>query len=112
MSDTDREQVVAQLHTAVAEGRLTLSELEERVQGVLQARTYGEVEPYVADLPGVPRPSVREVVELRSQASSLKRAGRWTVPRRLVVSNRAGSVRLNFVDAQIQYPVVEIDLDV
>jgi hypothetical protein len=111
MSDAERDQVVARLNTALGEGRLTLDEFEERVGGVLQARTYGEVEPYVSDLPGL-QPGAPAVVELRNNASSLKRNGRWAVPRRLVVHNKAGSVKLNFVDALIPYPTIEIDVDV
>ena len=117
MSDADRERVVGWLKAAVSEGRLTLGEFEERVDGVLHAKTYGEIEQYVHDLPMVsaqraPAPAPREVVELRTVASSLKRRGRWTVPRRLIVSSKAGSVKLNFADAVIAYPVVEIELDV
>jgi hypothetical protein len=119
MSHADREQVLARLNTAVAEGRLTLAEFEERVDGVLRARTYGEVEPYLADLPAgggpalVPgAPPARDVVEWRNQASSIRRTGRWSVPRRLVIHHRAGSVKLDFTSAVISHPVVEIDLDV
>jgi Domain of unknown function (DUF1707) len=117
MSDADRERVVGWLRAAVSEGRLTLPEFEERVDGVLHAKTYGEVEPYTRDLPlvggAVPAPPApRDVVELRTVASSLKRRGRWTVPRRLVVRSKAGSVKLNFADAVIIHPVVEIELDV
>jgi hypothetical protein len=115
LSDADRERVVGWLDTALAEGRLTLVEFEERIDAVLRARTYGEVEPHLADLPiaatAAARPA-REVVELRNVASSLKRRGRWAVPRRLVVRNRAGSVKLDFAEAVIQHPVVEIDLEV
>jgi hypothetical protein len=117
MSDADRERVVGWLRSAVSEGRLTLGEFEERVDGVLSAKTYGEIEPYLHDLPMVSAqraaaPAPREMVELRAVASSLKRRGRWTVPRRLVVRSKAGSVKLNFADAVIAYPVVEIELDV
>jgi Domain of unknown function (DUF1707) len=119
MSNADREQVLARLNTAVGEGRLTLAEFEERVDGVLRARTYGEVEPYLADLPAgtvsalVPTAApVRDVVEWQNTASNLRRAGRWTVPRRLVIHNRAGSVKLDFTSAVITHPTVEIDLDV
>ncbi|TMR99468.1 DUF308 domain-containing protein [Nonomuraea basaltis] len=35
-----------------AGGRLTLEELQQRLSGVLGARTFGDVEPYVAELPG------------------------------------------------------------
>ena len=116
MSDADRERVLARLQSAVGEGRLTLDEFQERVDGVLRARRFGEVEPYLAGLPAVaagplttPAP---EVAELRTVASSLRRTGRWLVPRRLLVKSKAGSVKLDFVDALIGHPVVEIVLDV
>jgi hypothetical protein len=114
ISDTEREQVVARLNAAVSEGRLTLVEFEERVDGVLRSRTYGEVEPFLADLPGVPPvpAAMRDVVEVRNQGSSLKRAGRWAVPRRLVVTSKAGSVKFNFTDALIATHDVEIGLDI
>ncbi|MDG4828757.1 DUF1707 domain-containing protein [Solwaraspora sp. WMMD1047] len=111
MSDADREQVLARLSSAVAEGRLTLPEFEERTDGVLRARTYGEVEPYVADLPPADVAAATEdVVELRSSAGTLARSGRWAVPARLVVRSRAGSVKLDFRHAVISHRVVEIEL--
>lgn len=122
MSDADRERVLARLQEAVGEGRLTLDEFQERVDGVLRARRYGEVAPYLADLPpapggGPPTPPavpapVPEVAELRTVASALRRTGRWTVPRQLRVSSRAGGVKLDFTEAVIGHPVVEVVLDV
>lgn len=112
LSDADRERVVGWLGTALSEGRLTLVEFEERVDAVLRARTYDEVQPYLADLPvaaAAARPAP-ESGELRTVASGLKRRGRWLVPRRLVVRNKAGSVKLDFAEAVISYPVVEIEL--
>jgi hypothetical protein len=111
ISDAERELVVAQLNAAVAEGRLTLSEFEERVDGVLRSRTYGEIEPYVGDLPQKGPMSVPEQLEIRNQSSNLKRQGRWTVPRRLLISTRAGSVKLDFTEAIFTGPVVEIRLE-
>lgn len=111
MSDADRERVVQHLNAAVGEGRITLAEFEERVAGVLAARTFGEIEPFVADLPQAV-PPVREVIELKSMASDLKRTGRWTVPRRIIVRNSAGSVKLDFTEALITHPIVEIHLEV
>jgi hypothetical protein len=111
ISDAERELVVAQLNAAVAEGRLTLSEFEERVDGVLRSRTFGEVEPYVGDLPQKGPIAVPEQLEIRNQASSLKRQGRWTVPRRLLISTRAGSIKLDFTDAVFTATVVEIRLE-
>jgi hypothetical protein len=50
-SDQDREQVAERLRQAAAEGRLLAEELEHRLARALRARTYGELDPLVADLP-------------------------------------------------------------
>lgn len=111
ISDADRESVVARLNVAVGEGRLTLAEFEERLDGVLRAHTYGEVEPFVADLPAtVVTGTPGDVVELRSHAGNIKRTGRWAVPRRLVVHSMAGSVKLDLRHAVIGHRAVEIVL--
>jgi hypothetical protein len=116
MSDADRERVVARLQSAVSEGRITLSEFQDRVDGVLKARRYGEIEPYLDGLPvhpgqGFPA-AVQPVAEVRTVASSLKRNGTWPVPQRLLVHSKAGSVKLDFTEATIGSPVVEVVLDV
>jgi Flp pilus assembly protein TadB len=53
-SDSDREQIAERLRKATAEGRLMAEELEERVGTALRARTYGELDALVADLPREP----------------------------------------------------------
>ncbi|MFB9234121.1 DUF1707 domain-containing protein [Plantactinospora siamensis] len=110
VSDDERNRVVDRLNQAVGEGRLTLAEFETRVDGVLAARTQAELEPWTADLPaavGAP-----ESAQLRSRASSLRRAGRWVVPRRLLIETRSSSVRLDLTQAVITSPTVEVLLDV
>ena len=62
-SDADRDQFVDRLHKAATEGRIGSDELEQRVSTALKARTYGELEETVADLPG---PSRRREVSHRS----------------------------------------------
>jgi hypothetical protein len=52
-SDQDREHVAERLRQAAAEGRLLAEELEHRLARALRARTYGELDPLVADLPAV-----------------------------------------------------------
>jgi Domain of unknown function (DUF1707) len=47
----DREKVVALLHSAFAEGRLDVTELDERVTSAYAAKTLGELAPLTADLP-------------------------------------------------------------
>ena len=114
LSDAERERVVARLQVAVAEGRLTLDEFQERVDGVLKSRTYGEIEPYLADLPmSAAQPvAARELLELRATASALRRRGTWAVPRTLIVRNRAGSTKLDFTEAAFGFPEVAVVLDV
>ena len=54
-SDADREQVTKRLQEASTEGRLAAEELEQRVESALSARTYGELETVLADLPAAGR---------------------------------------------------------
>ncbi|WIX83798.1 DUF1707 domain-containing protein [Amycolatopsis carbonis] len=50
-SDADREQVAQVLHQALSEGRITMTELEERLSTVYAAKTIGELKPVTRDLP-------------------------------------------------------------
>lgn len=59
-SDADRERVAEVLRDAVAEGRLDMTEFEERLDATYKARTYRELAPITRDLPvaGVTPPPV------------------------------------------------------
>jgi hypothetical protein len=57
VSDGDRDRVVEELRAHAADGRLTIEELEDRVQRALAARTAGEVAELTHDLPE--RPAAR-----------------------------------------------------
>jgi hypothetical protein len=50
-SDADRDAVVDRLRDAAGEGRLEPDELEQRLDGALRARTYGDLAALLADLP-------------------------------------------------------------
>jgi hypothetical protein len=50
-SDADRDQAAVRLRHATAEGRLSADELEDRLEALFAARTYGEVDALLADLP-------------------------------------------------------------
>jgi hypothetical protein len=50
-SDSDRERVAQILHTAMGEGRITMAELEERLDKVYAAKTLGDLMPVTEDLP-------------------------------------------------------------
>ena len=51
ISDVDYEVVATTLGQNAAEGRLTMQELDERLDRVYTAKTYAELRPLLADLP-------------------------------------------------------------
>jgi Flp pilus assembly protein TadB len=53
-SDADRDAVAERLRQAAVEGRLDPDELEQRLHAALRARTYGELDRLLADLPATP----------------------------------------------------------
>src|SRR3954463_11971302 len=53
-SDADRDAAAEQLRNAAVEGRLEPDELEERLHSALRARTYGDLQRLLNDLPGKP----------------------------------------------------------
>jgi hypothetical protein len=59
-ADADRERVAEQLRSAHADGRLDLTEYDERVQQAWAARTYGDLDALTVDLPQA-RPSTPTV---------------------------------------------------
>src|ERR1700759_5093848 len=81
VSHEDRDQVAEALRVAAGDGRLTADELDERLERALTARTYDDLRPLLADLPGAsatlailtaphtPAP-VPDVVEIRCSSSS------------------------------------------
>ncbi len=64
--------VAERLHHATVEGRLLTEELDERLAVVFSARTYGELDPLVADLPASKAGRLRDAsVPLRVCAALL-----------------------------------------
>ncbi|MGP4024690.1 DUF1707 SHOCT-like domain-containing protein [Actinomadura sp. 3N407] len=50
-SDADRDRVAASLRDHCGEGRITVDELQERLEAVYGAKTVGELQEVTADLP-------------------------------------------------------------
>ena len=65
-SDTEREQVATILRAAMAEGRLTLEEGEERLTAVYAAKYRDELAPLTADLPHGGRRALAETPEAQA----------------------------------------------
>ncbi|PJE94775.1 hypothetical protein CUT44_26840 [Streptomyces carminius] len=112
-SHDDREAVAEQLREAAGDGRIDLAELEERLEKAFAAKTYGELEPLTADLPGAGAPAAgpEEPVVLRSNVGELRHTGHWVVPRHLVVRTVLGGARIDFTAAECRHREVLLELD-
>lgn len=116
VSDADRDSVTEVLHTAYAEGRITLDEHAERTGAALQARTFADLVPLTGDLvptavrPMAPaRPSeLSEPDRVTALFSDSKRRGPWTVGRQLQVNVFFGDVELDLTEATFAGREVEI----
>ena len=118
VSHEDRDQVAEQLRVAAGDGRLTADELDERLETALTARTYGELEVLLADLPAssagrpVPAAEAKDLVALKIAHGMIKRDGRWVVPRHLTVEVRHGNVAIDFSAAVITQPTLDLEISV
>jgi hypothetical protein len=124
-SDADRDRIADMLREALAEGRLTADEHAERVEGVLAARTVGELDVFVRDLPAAhagghpaasPAPDrptagaipVEPDENLVAVFSSAVRKGRWRASRRIHAYAVFGSVEIDLSEAVFQHRQVVI----
>jgi hypothetical protein len=121
VSDQERDATVQRLQVAFAEGRLDDAEFDERMRSALAARTYGDLDALLTDLPGAagsapapprpvatpgggPKPGRFTVAYKRS----VRHAGRWRVPGtfRAIVYKGSGVVDLRA--AELTEPVTTI----
>ncbi|MDF3298108.1 DUF1707 SHOCT-like domain-containing protein [Streptomyces tropicalis] len=124
-SDADRDRIADILREALAEGRLTADEHAERVEGVLNARTAGELEVFVRDLPAARHVSAAPYTSAPSRPtpgavpdeadagivavlSAAVRRGRWRAGRRLHAYSVFGSVEIDLSEAIFEYQQVVI----
>jgi len=110
ISDTDREQAVEQLRGAIGDGRLTPSEFEERIAHIYQAKTRDDLVRLLADV--LPWYADREPLRIKTTSGSFKRKGRWTPPSRIEIEVGSGSVKLDFTEALVAHPTVDITVAV
>ncbi|MCX5385348.1 DUF1707 domain-containing protein [Streptomyces sp. NBC_00083] len=124
-SDADRDRIADILRDALAEGRLDAAEHSERIDAVYRAKTVGELEPLVRDLPvsgARPRPvaaaAPREAEEtgapvdaenLVAVFSASTRKGRWRVGRRTNVFSLFGSVDIDLTEALFEQRLTVIN---
>ena len=103
-SDAERERAVDVLRAAAGDGRLTLEELAERVEGALAAKTGEALVRLTADLPApapaeqARRPGKRWIVGIMGGGDH---KGRWRIASRATVVNVMGGADLDLRDALI-----------
>ena len=114
--DTDRIQVAHLLSDAAAQGRLPMSEYEDRLNRAYSAQTYAELSKLSDDLPYIttapweaggechPAPSTL----LLAIMSGFERRGRWNVPQRLTSFSLFGGGVIDLRYADFTSPDVEI----
>lgn len=124
-SDADRDRIADILRDALAEGRLTAEEHAERVEGVLAAKTVGELDVFIRDLPAAHhrhapphapaphRPPAGAIPadpddNLVAVFSASVRKGRWRVGRRIHAYAIFGSVEIDLSEALFEYRQVVI----
>jgi hypothetical protein len=117
-SHEDRDRVVEILRVAAGDGRLTAAELDERLGAALTARTSGELAALTADLPevaghvGGSAARAKDVVRLDYQGGNTTRRGQWMVPQRMEIRAVGGTVKLDFTEAVITSPTLQIQAEV
>ena len=120
-SHEDRDRVVELLRVSAGDGRLTADELDERLELAMTARTYGELAKLVADLPADgsvasaparPAPRAKDVVRIDCGSGHSKKEGAWVVPQRIEARVRSGHLMLDFSQAVITQPSLQLDAEV
>ncbi|WP_217197284.1 DUF1707 SHOCT-like domain-containing protein [Streptomyces buecherae] len=129
-SDADRDRVADILREALAEGRLTAEEHAERIGGVYEAKTRGELAPFVRDLPTAgtaadpdgaraARPASASTPTLPPPRNSLTdnliavfggagRRGRWRVGRKTNAFALFGGVEIDLTEAVFEQQEIVI----
>jgi class 3 adenylate cyclase len=117
VADADRDRTVTLLREHVVEGRLTLDEFSERMGAALEARTRGDLDAVMADLPvtsstsslpataGTPRKTSRWHIAVMSGHST---RGRWRIGAKTKAVAVMGGCDMDLRSAEIEGPEVEI----
>jgi hypothetical protein len=122
-SDADRDRVADILRDAFAEGRLTTEEHSERLDGVYAAKTVGELEPFVRDLPAGRSSATGPASAARTYAtgpsgenpnlvgilSGAERKGRWRVGHRINAVAIMGGIVIDLTEATFTAPELVIN---
>jgi len=122
VSDADREQAADVLREAAGQGRLSMDELDERLELAYAAKTYADLAAVTHDLPqagtalspagaapvpdrigGTPRNKYSIAI-----LSGARRMGSWVLPQRYVAVAVMGGVELDLREARFSEPEVTL----
>jgi len=112
--DSDRDWVVTLLRDHCVAGRLTLDEFSERTGFALAARTRGELDSVLADLPAVSQPMAAEMPRRRARRwivavmSESESKGRWRLGGHTSVVAVMGQCHVDLSRAEIDGPEILI----
>jgi Domain of unknown function (DUF1707) len=109
-SDQDRDAAAGLVQEAHGDGRLDITELDERLTQVYASKTKQELEAITADLVPAAHGGIADVLTLRAKGSTVKRDGPWQVPPRIVAESQHASVRLDFTRAVIRHCEILVEV--
>jgi hypothetical protein len=105
-SDRERDRAVEELKEHAVAGRLTLSELAERVERAYAASTRAELEALTRDLPSVGEaagpPRKRRRLAAFALLGDVKRRGRWRPAETSTAVALLGDVHLDLTEAEVE----------
>lgn len=106
VSDADRDAVINLLGEHATSGRLTLAEHTERIEQAMEAKTRGELERLLTDLPGtengIPQKRRRKLTRwVLSLMGGTDRTGRWRVDERVHTITIMGGCDLDLRNAEL-----------
>ena len=109
-SDAEREQAIARLSEASAEGRLTLEELADRAALAYGAQSHAELARLTDDLPVPAAPSSRRKPVRWSGVviGELRRRGRWRIADHTTVVMGIGDCELDLRHAELDGEEVSV----
>jgi class 3 adenylate cyclase len=114
VADADRDRTIVQLREHVVDGRLTLDEFSERVGAALEARTTGDLEAVMVNLPALGQSTSVEVSPRKSRRwhvavmSGSDTKGRWRIGTKTNAVAVMGGCNLDLRTAEIESPEVVI----
>jgi hypothetical protein len=117
-SDADRDRVADVLRHAAGEGRITVDELDERIDRAFAARTHGELVALTADLPQAAHDAATPALPVRPGEGGRRwlvsimgghdKRGHWRIGPRLTNVNIMGGSDLDLNDAELSAPETTI----